>query len=708
MHLSIYKISKNLWLLFAIVIFLTASGGGVAYYYKTHTKTGTPTQETEKVTWVEHTFRRYGHNFSIRLPEPVVRVAPGISDEGYPLFPGGISSVGSGLLTLESGTVSFFVKNSDEPLDQWVQSGKGRTSPSDQLIKTSIGGLPAVRTHIASQMQEYEEAFIQNGNIIYNIEIGDHVNFSRWKPYADEIINSFNIVPEERSSEPVDTSSWERHYEPKLALSFLYPANWTMAGGGTQADMYEIGIFPMKDTAWSSKMYLSSEFDSYEKLKHLTFNDKERPWLLGDKSSQATFAGLPAEVVYMNMGNKRVGQCLFTSNQIFQPFGLCFDHNDPIQKAIVESIDIMDVESSRIVKSLQEPHLFVAQKERTTVTVNKLDIIKNTSQKIFSYQEGREAATDGNTWNGLPPNIALSHDKKKIAYTSEDGLYVYDLLAKKSSALITKKSEPPPNTEQAPSWSESSFTRVYNLNTPKWSFDDKYISFSLGLYEGTDVRIINVASKNVSDSASSSLEFAWSPTEQKFAAAGGGGYSEAGLFIGTAADPKKTTNFSSTFVKKGEDNPFFRTVDFSADGKLLLTTWAKTEEDVRKMSVFDIDKQTSSEVGELKKIQRPFFGEDNSHIYFLSESESDASVLVRFNIKTKKREGEIKLPVGFDRWEKVSVTPEGYLAIWASVSTEGAYGSNTNRLYLVDPKTSSIIYTSELYKTFTSFLGFSR
>ena len=57
---------------------------------------------------------------------------------------------------------------------------------------------------------------------------------------------------------------------------------------------------------------------------------------------------------------------------------------------------------------------------------------------------------------------------------------------------------------------------------------------------------------------------------------------------------------------------------------------------------------------------------------------------------------------------KIGLTEEKYIQLWGSVAENpGTVASDSNRLYLLDPNDSKLVYTSTLFKGFTTFLGFT-
>ncbi len=88
--------------------------------------------------------------------------------------------------------------------------------------------------------------------------------------------------------------------------------------------------------------------------------------------------------------------------------------------------------------NLAESNLVYAVKNEHTSTVYKRDLQSGTQTKILEFVENKRADKSGNAWTGLPPSVALSQDRKSLAFADKEGLKVYDLQTKKQKLIFVK------------------------------------------------------------------------------------------------------------------------------------------------------------------------------------------------------------------------------------------------------------------------------
>jgi hypothetical protein len=260
-----------------------------------------------------------------------------------------------------------------------------------------------------------------------------------------------------------------------------------------------------------------------------------------------------------------------------------------------------------------------------------------------------------------------------------------------------------------PSWSSEELKGVYTIAYPHWSADDQYISFSNGYYEGSNVKIYDLVNDKIISLLPEGLKFfgttyrmQWANNVSSYVLANAGGYSDAGLFVGQEENLGSPVDYAQ-FVKAGGA---YQSANISSDGKKVLTLYKNSFEDLEyKIALLDLDSKTSREITYTEG-NFPFFGTDNNYIYYIDES--DGNTLVQYSLLDNLVSKTIALPDNFNRFEKIGLTSDGHIELWASVSENGlTVASNTNQLVVIDPNTLSIVYTSKIITGFTTFLGFT-
>lgn len=640
------------------------------------------------------------------MPLPKITI---FRDE-YPTYPGGVQE--GGLIGFSDGGIRFYINKSGKSLKKWILEDRfGPWINKNKLHFTWLGLNQAYLIRLSATERapdEYQYAFVQKDNLIYEIAVGGHINFlPNTEPYMNKIVRSFRFISEHQPSNSINSSLWRTYHDSELGLSFRYPASWKVNSVGVK-NLKEIAIFNPNDPMITERVYLTETYtsiDAYQKSYQGSL-----PSILTVPTS-FQFLGKPAKMVPLKIGTRQVGQYIFTSDQVFQPFSVLFEPNDPTQKAIVDSFTVADTESSQPVTDFKEIYLYIAQKDGKNVVLKKVNIMDGSQQTLFTYRESADASSEsGNLWEGLAPSVSLSHDHRRIVYTSDDGIFVRDLITDETTSLVTKTANPPSNTDEAPSWSNSELSGVHILATPQWSSDDTLISFGCGYSEGATTRIIYVQTKKIislhlldqSPFFGVSWNLAWSPSEAQYVIPNSGGYQGPGLWVGNTKNLGQPIDFSK-YIASGAD---YNQAEFSPDGKKVVTVYGTPNENekvISNISLFNISKKTSKSLVNSDTISKAFWGNDNSHVYFLSLNQKN--VLSQYNLFSNKVEREIDLPEDYTQFRKVGISSEGYIILWAMVQVGHSLGSDTNRLYIIDPNNGQIIYTSKLYKGLTNFLG---
>ncbi len=356
--------------------------------------------------------------------------------------------------------------------------------------------------------------------------------------------------------------------------------------------------------------------------------------------------------------------------------------------------------------NLIEENLIYAVKNEYTSTVYKRNLQSSTQTKILEFTENRKADKSGNLWNGLPPSIALSADRKFLAFADKEGLKVYDLQSKNTKTYIRKVSEGECE-ECAPKWSVDSMSRTYTLARPLWSSDGKYISFLQSHYEGSSFGVIDTLSgaytalKNVYGGYSN---LNWSSSGHSYVKASSGGYEGMGLYISTQDNIAEAINLAPK-LGKTEDTPFLE-ANFSPDGRRIVFTFEEPYE-TKHLAITNTDGTGFMVLAEKTDARMPFFSSDgNSLLYF--QQKNGTQVIVRYDLASKDSSDSIILPAEFNRWDKAYWTKDGFLALVGISSSSGlTLGGDSTRMLILDVANKKVIYASPVFDQFTNFAGLS-
>lgn len=373
---------------------------------------------------------------------------------------------------------------------------------------------------------------------------------------------------------------------------------------------------------------------------------------------------------------------------------------------------ILILKDEMLTKSaLAEDNLIYATKSGYISTVYKKNLQSGNEDKIFEFIENWKASNSGNHWEGSPPNMALSPDKKQIAFTDREGLKSYDLQSKNTKVFIYKVARPTGDIENKPpppQWSESSLNGknfIYNLANPQWSSDGKYITFSETQYEGMSMGAIEAESGNYISTLCGGwgCSIAWSPLGHTYAMA----YSVSKeISISSSGNIAEKTDISG---KLGitDSHWEFDDVNFSSDGQKIVFIVDMSSK-VGIVAVANID-GTGFTVLDSEGYAMPFFSLDVNSIFVIQER-GDRRVLVEINIATKKAVDYAVLPSGLDVWKHIAWTKDGYLVLQGSSSVykNGLnVGKDKTRLLILDLQNKSVVYASPVYNWSTNFAGFS-
>lgn len=365
----------------------------------------------------------------------------------------------------------------------------------------------------------------------------------------------------------------------------------------------------------------------------------------------------------------------------------------------------------KISNNQSENYLIYAVKNEYRSVVYKRNLQNGTQTKLFEFDKSIKADKNGNLWSGLPPSIALSSDKKALAFIDKEGLKVYDLQTKNTKTYIRKIEESLTKTEAPPKWSVDSLDRTYSLARLLWSSDDKYISFLQSRYEGVSFGMIDTESGAyiaLKDVAGGYSDLSWSPVGRSYVKASSGryvgNYEGSGLYVSTQSNIAQANNLAPK-LGKTKDTPFLE-ANFSPDARRIVFTFEEPY-DTKHLAIANSDGTGFMVVAEKIDVRMPFFSSDgNSVLYF--QKRNDKQVLVKYDLVGKKSTDLIILSSEFNRWEKAYWTKDGFLAlVGISSSSDLALGGDNTRMFVLDIANKKVIYTSPVFEQFTNFAGFS-
>jgi hypothetical protein len=231
----------------------------------------------------------------------------------------------------------------------------------------------------------------------------------------------------------------------------------------------------------------------------------------------------------------------------------------------------MPMNETKATEPLVEKNLLFATKKDTLVQVFKKDLQDGTQSTVFQYNEYAKAnIQSGNLWESLSPSIALSPDKKLVAFSDIGGIKLYNLENKTEQTIIHATARPYPNK---PDWSLHEMANVYSVAELSWTNDEKYLSFVQGFYEGSSYGVIDTQSKKyISDLGGGfgpSVPLTFSSRDFSFVIPQL--YEGVrGLYIGNLETDVQGKNIAKIIDK---ENAYFDRASFSPDGSQIVFTY---------------------------------------------------------------------------------------------------------------------------------------
>ncbi|MBI3921418.1 MAG: PD40 domain-containing protein [Armatimonadetes bacterium] len=362
-------------------------------------------------------------------------------------------------------------------------------------------------------------------------------------------------------------------------------------------------------------------------------------------------------------------------------------------------------------RQLVENRLLYATKRGHQVTVYERHLRTAVQRSILKYREYAEADPEsGNTLEGLPPSVALSSDKKQLAFAAEDGLGVHQLKTRRTRYLIRKTNALPPLRKwPGPRWSVPWIKdEAFALTTPRWSADGKFISFTWVLWEGRGLAIINSRTRQCyaprigrEGPACGNVDLAWAPRGHSFVTPNSCYGEEQAPLIGSTRSVWRVTNLAK---RLGKEHARYGDIRYASDGGTLVFTYRESGSDQRTtLAMCDRHGHRLRILSRKGSKATPLFSPDGRSILYLVDG-----LLEKHQLHTGRSSGIAVLRDRHLAWRLLGWTREGYLTVAIDLASSQHLKGRKTRLLLIDLATQGVVYASPLMEGCTVFLGLAR
>lgn len=314
--------------------------------------------------------------------------------------------------------------------------------------------------------------------------------------------------------------------------------------------------------------------------------------------------------------------------------------------------------------------LLVVSKQGSHVIISREDIKKDYREVILEFDRSLDGLPDG--MDAPAAVVALSPDKKTLAYVANDGLYLYDLASKENKLLVGKEEVPVVMPGVASKQALKGSAYAFDLVKPQWSFDGRFLSFvqvSIGSHR---LCVIDVKSagkfipvEKPGGGVLAGLEARWAPDSDLIVDPESGDGGQLGIFVVSVKKPDIPFDLGG---KIGRRDGGFQEAAISADGKRVVFTFKNefTEAPSSVLAVSNIDGGRFSALDKEDIKVSPFFSPGGKLVFFINETEKDSSDLLAIDVETKERREVGALPKGYDDWFNISWLDGRYLAIFGN------------------------------------------
>jgi WD40-like Beta Propeller Repeat len=319
-------------------------------------------------------------------------------------------------------------------------------------------------------------------------------------------------------------------------------------------------------------------------------------------------------------------------------------------------------------ESAPEPALLYARRHVARVTVYRQRPSGGEPEALFAYDDaGAELPDDPSS--PASPDLALSPDRRSVAFVAREGLRVRDLRSGKERSVIARREQatadgtrvfwsiPKMNPTEPDPYHQSG---IFSIGDPRWSADGRSLAFSQGAYEFQGHGIVDLQSgRYVTDRGSERL--AWSPVEARAAATGTSYAHEGYLHMSERDDLGEWEDLGRRIGGPAERS--YEAAVFDPSGRQLAVTFADEPFGTpRHLAVVKVDGSGFREVDGEGAKGGMAFSPDGSALVF-TERRGGTSVLVRHDLRTGKAADLFTLPDPYYSWTDLEFTSAGDLAM---------------------------------------------
>ncbi|MDP1883996.1 MAG: hypothetical protein Q8L10_01380 [Candidatus Moranbacteria bacterium] len=310
--------------------------------------------------------------------------------------------------------------------------------------------------------------------------------------------------------------------------------------------------------------------------------------------------------------------------------------------------------------------LLVVSGQGDHMVVSREDIKKDYREVILEFDRSLDDGADAPA-----AAVALSPDKKTLAYAASDGLHLYGLASKENRLLVGKEKLPaPPGVASEQALEKNIY--AFGLVKPQWSFDSRFLSFVQVYAESRRLCVIDTKSAGgfvpvggPDGGALAGLEARWAPDADLIIDPESGEGGRSGIFIIAAEKPETSFDLGG---KIGRRNGAFQKAAISTDGKKVALTFKDglIETPGSVLAVSNIDGSGFSALDRDGIKAAPFFSPGGRLVFFISETKKGSSDLLAIDVETKERREVGSLPKDYDDWSDISWLDGRYLAIFGN------------------------------------------
>jgi len=306
---------------------------------------------------------------------------------------------------------------------------------------------------------------------------------------------------------------------------------------------------------------------------------------------------------------------------------------------------------------------------------------------ILEFDNAQKISTDGA--NGVRLNVALSPDKKTIAYMANDGLGLYDLASKDKKILVKRDG--------------NSADKTFDSTRLSWSPDGHFLSLVQIFPKYHRLCVVEVGVddffnpvQNSANEALAGLNAQWAPSANLIIDPEAEAGNQAGIFISSADKFNVLDNLGK---KIGKDDVDFYEAAISEDSKTAVFTYknefAEIPSNILAISNIDGGDFVILDKEDIKTL--PFFSPGGRLVFFVTKAENGSVALMSIDSKTKKRKEVGNLPKGFDLWSKPIWLDGRYLAISGISSAPANENQNKKSIFLMlDIENKKLLVKKEL------------